>query len=99
MAQAKRRGAGGQELGQNLQDLIGPAKMVGLYLRISRELERFMCSDVIRPEGSLAGHWGLSGRQPCSPGNTGTVVMKALRAFLLQYPNQMLQAQAVLLTL
>ena len=35
MAQAQRRGAGGQGLGQNLWDLIGPAKMVGLYLRTS----------------------------------------------------------------
>ena len=95
MAQAQRRGAGGQGLGQNLWDLIGPAKMVGLYLRTSRELEAFMYSDVIRPEGSPAGHWGLSGHQPCSPGSPDSIGMKVLRAFLLQYPNQMRQAQVV----
>ena len=85
-------------MGQSLQDLPGPAKVGGLYLGASRELERFVGSDVIRPEGSPTGHWGLSGHQPCSPGNPGPVIMKALWAFLLQYPNQMLQAQAVFLT-
>ena len=84
-------------MGQNLRDL-SPAKTVALYLRTSREHEGFMCSDVIRPEGSPAGHWGLSGHQPCSPGSPGSAGMTALRAFLLQYPNQMLQAQLVFLT-
>ena len=84
-------------MGQNLRDL-SRTKMGALYLRTSRELEGFMCSDVIRPEGSPAGQWGLSGHQPCSPGSPGSIGMKALWAFLLQYPNQMLQAQLVFLT-
>ena len=97
MAQAKRRGAGSQGLGQSLQDLPGPAKVGGLYLRASRELERFVGSDVIRPEGSPDGHWTLwpPALLSCNP---GPIIMKALRAFLLQYPNQMPQAQAVFLT-